>query len=520
MLEYLRIQNLALIADMELEFSQGMNVITGETGAGKSFILKAIHFLMGDKLSADIVRQGKERAQIEALFIHPKDGELILRRELSSVTGRSRFYINDSLSSAETLKALRSKLIIHTSQHGQQKLLQPSFQEHIIDTYVDKPDLFIKKIQIIEKIKDCLAKEELCSKRLKDLEEKRDLFNMYLEEIDKVNPKPEEDEQLETVREQFKLTDVKQKYYNEVLATFFDGEISLTTMFSSLKNDILNIIPFDNALSLYVEFISEVKDKLYDLEGVLRGASNISEDTTIDIEQVESRLYTLSQLKRKLHRSLPEIFLLKEEIEENLSFLDMCFLDIRQIKKEYIYLLEELKIILHIINDERYKAAQSFCHRIKTELVELGFSEHVNVIVDFIGHEIFPGCVEKKVCFLWAPNPGHPPKPLEHIISGGELSRFLLALISIRSSSEGGMLIFDEIDTGIGGQTLKIVAHKLAILAEQKQILVVTHWPQIATKASRHFYITKNIQDSSTYTQCKQLKDIEKEQELLRMACI
>ena len=152
MIEFLRIRNLALIDDMELEFSPGMNVLTGETGAGKSFILKALDFITGERLSPDMVRPGNERAQVEALFVLP-EGDLILRRELMAESGRSRFYINDALSSQDAVRELRPRLLLHTSQHGQQKLAQPSSQTGLVDAWMRRPDLLAQRDALVQRVR-------------------------------------------------------------------------------------------------------------------------------------------------------------------------------------------------------------------------------------------------------------------------------------------------------------------------------------------------------------------------------
>ena len=159
MLEYLHIRDLALISDMELEFASGMNVLTGETGAGKSFILKALNFLMGERLGADMVRPGKERAQVEALFMRSGE-ELIVRRELIAETGRSRLFINDTLASQETIKELRTTLLVHTSQHGQQKLLQPNFQAKLIDDWMNQPDLLAARNTLLKELKEAAERRK------------------------------------------------------------------------------------------------------------------------------------------------------------------------------------------------------------------------------------------------------------------------------------------------------------------------------------------------------------------------
>lgn len=518
MFEYLRIQNLALIDDMELEFSSGMNVITGETGAGKSFILKAINFLMGDKLRVDMVRQGKERAQIEALFVHPEKGELILRRELSAATGRSRFYLNDKLTSQDTIKELQPKLLTHTSQHGQQKLLQPLYQEKIIDAWVEQPELFKQKDILIEEIKTLLKNKEKLIYRCQEIEERRDLFESYLYDINKVKPIPNEDEQLELLKEEIRSIAMIQKKQLMILQILQGEEGSLINHLSLIEKNLECFLSIDQSIMDTLPAIIECRQQLNELTQKLRKLSLVTSEQNKNIEEIEARLFELSQLKRKLHRSLPEIFSFKEEIEDKLSFLDSCVLDLRQIEKQYTILIKNLQVVLEKIFEVRKKAANKFCHALKAQLIDLGFSNYLNVIIDFIPYELFPGCVEHKAQILWAPNPGQHPQLLERIASGGELSRFLLAVVSIQSSEDEGMLIFDEIDAGVGGHTLLKVADKLVSLADKKQLLVITHWPQLAVKASRHFLIIKDINENITFTRCKQLTDFEKQAELSRMA--
>ena len=197
MLEYLHIRDLALISDMELEFASGMNVLTGETGAGKSFILKALNFLMGERLGADMVRPGKERAQVEALFMRSGE-ELIVRRDL---------FINDTLASQETIKELRTTLLVHTSQHGQQKLLQPNFQAKLIDDWMNQPDLLAARNTLLKELKEAAERKEALRTRFRELADRRELLEMHLTEIEKVSPAEGEEEQLEAMRAVRRLFD-------------------------------------------------------------------------------------------------------------------------------------------------------------------------------------------------------------------------------------------------------------------------------------------------------------------------
>ena len=189
MLEYLRIRGLALIDDMELEFGPGMNALTGETGAGKSFILKAINFVLGDKLATDMVRPGRDKAQVEALFTRRNaeggEEEVVLRRELSAASGRSHFFLNGSLTSQDTVRALRPDLLFHVSQHGQQKLLQPAYQAALIDSFLPDPALVARKDALIRELKGVAEQRRALLDRMEMLSEKRELLEMQQKEIEK-----------------------------------------------------------------------------------------------------------------------------------------------------------------------------------------------------------------------------------------------------------------------------------------------------------------------------------------------
>ena len=497
MLEYLHIRDLALISDMELEFASGMNVLTGETGAGKSFILKALNFLMGERLGADMVRPGKERAQVEALFMRSGE-ELIVRRELIAETGRSRLFINDTLASQETIKELRTTLLVHTSQHGQQKLLQPNFQAKLIDDWMNQPDLLAARNTLLKELKEAAERKEALRTRFRELADRRELLEMHLTEIEKVSPAEGEEEQLEAMRAEWRGTEQLRRHYERAQMILRGEETGLLEQIGHLER--------------------AFRQTIAELERKLRRPPLPQAD--IDPEQIEARLFELAQLKRKLHRTLPEILALREEIQDNLSFLDACTLDIRQVEKREKQLQEQLASVLALLNPERRKAGESFTRKLESELQGLGFSQYVRVSADWSEVALFPGCVEDRVRLLWSPNPGQQPQPLDKIASGGELSRFMLAVVSVQEHDEEATLIFDEVDAGVGGLTLNKVAERLEALAQRRQMLLITHWPQLASRAFRHFRVTKQVKDGKTFTQCIRLDERERKTELARMAGI
>lgn len=516
MLEYLRIRNLALIEDAELDFAPGMNVLTGETGAGKSFILKALGFLLGDRLGADMVRQGAEKAQVEAQF--QMDGrEIVIRRSLLAESGRSRLYVDDALRSQECVRSLREQLLAHASQHGQQQLLQPAFQARLMESTLKDPDLLRRRDELLEQLRSVEARRKELRAREAHLLERRDILEMQQQEIDRVAPEAGEEERLEEQRAIVRAAEQTREQYELALGLLHgEEEPGLLDMLGRLERCLHQMARTDDSVSEDADAVTALRQQLSHLSGRLRRPP-LPEDMP-DVEQMEERLYALAQLKRKLHRSLDEILELRDEIRENISFLDACALDITLLDKEEKQLAAQLQEVLSALLPQRREAAADFARQLEEELRQLGFSEQVRVIPDFMPQEVWPGLMDEKVRILWAPNPGQAPQPLDRIASGGELSRFLLALMSVRPKAESATYIFDEVDAGVGGLTLNKLAEKLENLAKQRQMLVITHWPQLAARAQKHFQISKTIRDNATFTTCVPLDARQRHAELVRMA--
>lgn len=516
MLEYLHISNLALIEDMTLEFASGINVLTGETGAGKSFILKALNFVLGEKLNADIVRPGAEKARVEAIFVHNGE-ELILRRELSAESGRSRFYINDVLSSQDALKDLREKLISYASQHAQQQLLQPIYQAALLETYFPQRDLLTRRDELLAQLKKIAETIANLKSKQATLAEKRELLEMQKDEIDKVNPEPGEEEELEEKRREIKNREDERKIYDEAMAILHgDGSPGLLQSLADLGRVINYMAIDDPEIRNLQETIDGFRDEITHFSNTFRRPRAAS--SKADLDAIEERLFEFAQLKRKLKRSLPQILDLKSEIEENLSFLDACALDIAFNDKEEKKYTKELRSLVAEIIPLRHESAAKFASELEGQLRDLGFSEHVKVTPDFVETEIWPGVKDEKGRVFWAPNPGQKPQPLDKIASGGELSRFLLGLNILGEQDREITFIFDEVDAGVGGLTLNKVLEKLQALARRQQIILITHWPQLAAKANKHFQIAKTVKEGNTYTQCKALDSEGRFREIERMS--
>ena len=532
MLEYLRIRGLALIDDMELEFGPGMNALTGETGAGKSFILKAINFVLGDKLATDMVRPGRDKAQVEALFTRRnaegEEEEVVLRRELSAASGRSHFFLNGSLTSQDTVRALRPGLLFHVSQHGQQKLLQPAYQAALIDAFLPDPALVPRKDALLRELKDVAEQRRALLERMEMLSEKRELLEMQQKEIEKVAPEEGEEERLEEARTRLRSTERLRSQYEQGLGLMLGSEApGIGAQLGELERLLASLASEDASFAPSLEALRDFQEEARELTRRFR--TTPSADCEYDPDELEARLYELAQLKRRLRRSIPEILKLQDEINANLSFLNACGLDLHRLEKQERELAKKLHVILEECNTLRRDAASRFCSALEAELAGLGFNERVHVEPEAAPVEVWPqvmdkvkvvcpACVEERYRLFWAPNPGMKPQPLDKIASGGELSRFLLAVVGVRSAGEDATLIFDEVDAGVGGITLNRVAERLDSLASRRQLLLITHWPQLAARAAQHFHVSKEVRAEETFTLCRPLDEAGRAEELKRMS--
>jgi DNA repair protein RecN (Recombination protein N) len=506
---------------MELEFSPGYNVLTGETGAGKSFILKAIGFLTGEKMPGEYVRPGAEKAVVEAVFSLAGE-EFLIRRELIAETGRSRLYVNGDLAAREAVLELRPRLISLASQQAQHKLLQPSFQAGLLDAFLPDPQLIAQKDALLGELAELRGRIDDLRARRADLETRREFLEHQQAEIAKVAPGPGEEEELLARRAAMKDLESVRRAADGALGVLHGEQGALADSVSLLERELGVLCARYPELAEARETAQNFKHALGELSRRLRKLSDLSEDAS-EAEAIEARLFALAQLTRRLKRSMPEIFALSREIEENLAFLDNSDLDLRDLARREAEAAACLARVLAELNAARRAAGPEVAARIEGELAGLGFAQGARVLFEFTAKAAYAPLAggelaEDKARLLWLPNPGQPPLPLDKIASGGELSRFLLAVTGLLAEDGGAALVFDEIDAGIGGLTLDKVAARLAGLSAGRQVIVITHWPQIAAGAGRHFLVEKLVQGEVTATLCRHLAGPEVFAELSRMA--
>ena len=297
MIELLRRRNLALIADVELEFGPGLNVLTGETGAGKTFVLKSLEFLTGERLSPDMVRPGSDKAQVEALFIHEGE-DLILRRELSAQTGRARLYINDQLATGEAVRELKPRLLLHASQNGQQKLLSPAFQAKLLDHFLPDGSLLEARQELARELQGVERQSKALHDRLAHLEDRREVLELKRAEIDKISPRQGEEEEL-IARQQALRHARKAREAVDAALTMLHGEEGLPAGLGRLERELGSLSQVTEDFRADMETVREARLALSDLAARLRdgaGAPGMKDDS----EAVEARLWELAQLKRRL----------------------------------------------------------------------------------------------------------------------------------------------------------------------------------------------------------------------------
>ncbi|HDQ40744.1 MAG TPA: DNA repair protein RecN [Desulfonatronum sp.] len=519
MLELLRIRQLALIEDLELEFGPSLNVLTGETGAGKSFIVRALDFLLGEKLTTNLIRPGRDKARVEALFVVGDPAapeEVLIRRELFAETGRSRVWINDDLASQDALKQLRKRLIIHASQHSQQQLRLPSFHVRLLDRFLSQPELTTQKERHLAVLSALVEEEEQLEARLKDLLERRELLEYQRAEIAKVVPVSGEEEELEARKQTLRDQTLVQENARLATELLCASEIGLHETLGRLRKAVSELLVIHPELGSDATALDSMVEQAQDLERKLRGLLRV-QNAQNELEGIEARLWALAQLKRKLKRPLADIVRLREEIEANLSLLDSSALDRKHLERRQEAARNELVKTLEALDADRRQTARTLTEKLHRELLDLGFSEHLKIEFAFTAQEIFPGIMESRPRLLWAPNPGQPFQALDEIASGGELSRVLLAVTGLMADANNPTLIFDEVDAGIGGMTLNRVGERLANLAKTQQVLLITHWPQLAALGQKHFQIRKEVVDGATFTRCTPMDGPERQQELERM---
>ena len=532
MLKELKIENLAIIDELDIEFDKGFIVLTGETGAGKSIILSGINLLIGEKASVDMSRDGEEnlvaqgvfdvdeeqKKALEAMGIDIDGDEIIIRRSYSR-SGKARAFVNNVRISLTDLKEIASTLVDIVGQHSHQMLLNKNNHIKLLDSFLNKDEKDLKEnlVNLLSQYREIDIKIENIEKERKETLEKKEFYEYQLEEIEKLKLKDGEDELLEAeYKRVFNAEKIREKVYEslEYLKDDEDSALSLIT------NSIRNIEYLGKYDERYIELAKRMENAYYELEDCANEIENISKGidvTESDLDKIAGRMNILKRIKEKYKRTLPELIAYREYLKEKLSDIDSGDFKTKELKKE----LNKIKTEYDKIAEKMTNSRKEIAIKIENELLnELKFlnMEDAKLKVQINKLEKMTNDGYDEVEFFISTNVGQDLKPLNKIASGGEVSRVMLALKVIFSKVDNiPILIFDEIDTGIGGETVRKIALKLKEIGENTQIISITHSPVIASKASQQFYIEKYVENSKTISRVKKLSAEERIKEIGRM---
>lgn len=530
MLKNIHVKSFALIDEVEINLASGLNVLTGETGAGKSIIIDAVNFALGQRVSKDVVRDDAEYALSELVFeinddktkerlnqfdIPLDDNEVLIQRKITN--GKSTARINGETVTLSTLKLIAAGLIDIHGQHDNQSLLSKASQQNLLDTILsdELKELLIRMKDTYVNLNNKISEYEQLN--TKEAEKEIAFLQYELNEIDSASLHEGEDEALEI--------DYKKMNNSKRIADLVSGAHRITGYDSEGAGSLIG-----RALSM-IRQASSIDDDAKDLELILNDIDGLLNDfnrsiadyemsldfSDEDYKNTEDRLNLINSLKNKYGKSIKEILDKRDEFEDELNRLlnadeykSALLSEITSLKKEAYKLCKEISAI-------RKKGANKLSGEIADALLDLNFLDSQFEIKVTSDEENMKQSGYDDIEFFISTNPGEALKPLNQVASGGEMSRIMLAIKSVCANDSTATLIFDEIDTGISGRTAQKVSEKMSRIAREHQVIVVTHLPQIAAMADTHFEISKSVNNGRTITSIETLSEEGKIKELARM---
>ncbi len=508
MLSEVNIKKFLYLKDIELTLSDGLNVFTGETGVGKSLIVDAISFVLGEKgkyEEGDFVELVFEDVENE----YSENGQLILARRIKN--GKNVYFLNGRRTTLSVLKEAAENLIEVHSQNHQQKLMKREYHIKILDKFLNIEDLLSNYRKLYMEYRrlerNVQRVKEQQSNRLKEL----DILRYQLNELENANLKEGEKEELEKRYEYLSnISFIKENIYNAVQLLEEDEGI-LSKVFL-LKKFLTKISGFNKDIENILENVETVNSILSDISYSL---SKIDIDINPEeLQYIEQRLDKINWLETKYNTDEKGLIDLIEEFKNRINYLESIENKLPELEEERDKLYREVYSLAEKISQIRRKKAKDFDKEIEKHLKDLALQN--SVFVTKIEEKELDINGKDSVTFLFSANPGYEPKPIDQVASGGELSRLSLSLKLVSNISVKTM-IYDEIDAGIGGKTGVLMAQKLKSLSQKFQVILITHLPQIAAVADKHFFIEKNVKNGSTFAKVKELSKEERELEIARM---
>ena len=523
MISTLHIKNIGIIDDLSINLNQGLNILTGETGAGKTLIIDSLGIISGERFSKEMIRTGETHSFVEVCLYLPEnenaiDGNVIVSREIYS-NGRNMCKINGRMVTVNELKEFMQNILDIHGQHDNQYLLNASTHIEYLDNFSNKElnkykeeysELYNKYLQIKKELKNNYGDD-------KEKQRKLDLLKYQFEEISKANLKIGEDDDLESKREII----LNSEKINENL-NIADLEVSEKAI-DSINNAIRALEKIESFDENYSRNLTALKSSYYDIQEIARDISGMREETYFDEEErqeIENRLDTIFSLKRKYGNTIEEIIKYGEELEKEIIQIE----NIDEINNKLKEELNDIKSKMYNISKKmdiiRNEYAKQLEENINKELVDLEMKNaNLNVKVTFDETQEYNKNGLNTVEFLIRTNIGEEAKPLVKIASGGEMSRIMLAIKNVLSNVDiVPVMVFDEIDTGISGVAAKSVGEKLKAISKKHQVLCVTHLASIAAKGDYNYFISKEVHNEKTSTNIKQLNEEETIKEIARIS--
>jgi DNA repair protein RecN (Recombination protein N) len=531
MLTQLRVSGFALIDEAELALGPGFTVITGETGAGKSILVGALGLLRGGRASAELIRGGADEARVEGIFEVAPDTEvhralladgrevgegLVVRRAIARA-GRGRIHLGGGLATVADLVASVGRLCDITSQHDQQLLVDPESQLAILDAFAGNGALLGGAKAAFATLTEARAALAAFDADARARGEREDLLRFQLTELEQASLKPGEDEALRAERERCKGAERFLAACTHGEDTLYSGEEAAAGRIASVAREVATLAALDPALLPVVESLQSARAQVEDAAASLAHYASKLRFDPERLGEIEERLFLVGRLVRKHGGSVEAALRRQEEIARELAELG-SFEDGLSARRSVVAGAEaRMDELAGQLGERRRKAARSLGKRIDETLADLGLpGARMPIAVE--AREVMGPKGRDRVRFLFAPNPGEEPRSLDRIASGGELSRVMLAATqALAREGEATTYVFDEVDAGVGGGTAEVIGRKLAAIARHKQVLVVTHLPQIAAFADRHVKVTKEVVKGRTTVRVDALSPEERRDEIARM---
>ncbi|OGO78795.1 MAG: DNA repair protein RecN [Clostridiales bacterium GWB2_37_7] len=535
----INIKNFIIIEQETISFTPGLNIITGETGAGKSLIIDALQAITGGRFSKEDIRHGAEKALISALFnlIHnaeldalleeygidkEADSTLLISREVNTA-GRSSCRINGQTVTLTMLKSVSQCLIDIVGQNEHQLLFNANKHIDFVDSFGEH-DIELLKMQlksITESIKSLETRYKDISGNSGERERRLDLYKFQIEEIDAAALQPNEDEQLKSKRLLLANSEKLYKNITQIYDHIFQGDVGTSCAADILEDSVQKLKELQHIDSRLQEFVEALEAALYQLEDIkteIRGYSESIEFNDDEINYIEERIDVISKLKRKYGSSIEDIIAYRNNTALEYETLQNSEKIAIELEKEMDSLRSKYKEEANKLSTIREKLSRKLERLVEKELQDLNmkgseFKVHIIKNEEVISHKGID-----KIEFLLSPNPGEPPKPLYKIASGGEMSRVMLAIKNTITKAEKiPSIVFDEVDAGIGGLTASVVGQKIKNISTNTQTICITHLAQIACFADNHIYISKIINSNKTFTKINTLDMQERTEEIARM---